>query len=94
MENTDKIIEELEELKSLIEKPLQNRIDNIIKKYQRKNKRLDKIVSQSDRQQLEFLKLNEELNNTHQKLKEHQLVVVKAKETAELATQAKSDLTA
>jgi len=45
-------------------------------------------------QQMDVLKLNEELEKTHAALRENQIIVEKAKETAELATKAKSDFLA
>jgi len=94
MEHKDKITLDLEELKSLVDKPLQNYIEKILNNYQRKNKRLDKIFHQSDTQQMDVLKLNEELEKTYATLRQNQIIVEKAKETAELATQAKSDFLA
>ncbi|MCU7834993.1 MAG: response regulator [gamma proteobacterium symbiont of Taylorina sp.] len=90
----DKITQDLEKLKLLGDESLQIHIDNILRNYQRKNKRLDKIVHQSDRQQMDVLKLNEELEKTYTELRNNQIIVEKAKETAELATQAKSDFLA
>ncbi|MFK5893034.1 MAG: ATP-binding protein [Pseudomonadota bacterium] len=94
MNNQDKISKELEALKLLVDEPIQERIDKILQNYQRKNRRLDKIVHQSDRQQMEVLKLNEELEKTYSELRKNQIIVEKAKDTAELATKAKSDFLA
>jgi len=94
MDNKDKIIQELEKLNSLVDEPLQVHVEKILSTYQRKNKRLDKIIHQSDIQQMEVLKLNEELEKTYAVLHENQVIVEKAKETAELATKAKSDFLA
>ncbi len=41
---------------------------NLLKDYKRKTQRLDKIIKQSDKQQFQFLKMNEELEEHKQKL--------------------------
>ena len=41
---------------------LKENLETLLSDYQRKSKRLDKIMSQSDKQQLKLIKLNEELD--------------------------------
>jgi two-component system, sensor histidine kinase and response regulator len=94
MRNENQVSEDIEELKSLVDKPIHKYIDKIVQGYQRRIKRLDRIIAQSDKQQIEFLKLNEELEQAHEKLYKNQIIVEKAKETAELAAAAKSDFLA
>ena len=77
------------EKEDLIISSLENNFDNfqndfqtIISNYKRKSKRLDRIIKQSDKQQLQVLKLNEELDDykKHLELK----VKEKTKELKEL----------
>ena len=46
----------------------QNNFLSLLKDYKRKTQRLDKIIKQSDKQQFQFLKMNEELEEYKQKL--------------------------
>jgi len=95
MEYEDKILLELIDIKSVTDKSLHQRFDKLIQQYERKNiKRLNKIVGQSDKQQMLVIKLNEQLEEANKKLKENKKTIEKAKELAESTTQAKSDFLA
>lgn len=58
----DKLITSLESFVSNDIEQLKENIQKLIKDYERKSKRLDKIMKQSDKQQMEVLHLNEQLD--------------------------------
>ena len=51
---------------------LRTAIQNILDDYKKKNKRLDRIVRQSDKQQREVMNLNEKLKVAYEELKKYQ----------------------
>lgn len=74
MKRQDNTIEYIETFLSDDYVTLKDNLTALLKNYKRKSARLDKIIKQSDRQQLQMLKLNEELdehkNNLELKVEE------------------------
>ena len=50
--------------------PINDTLHKLLKNYKRKSKRLDRIIKQSDRQQLQVMNLNDELNDYKNNLEE------------------------
>lgn len=66
----DRLITSLESFVSNDIEQLKENIQKLIKDYERKSKRLDKIMKQSDKQQMEVLHLNEQLDEYKNHLEE------------------------
>ena len=77
-EPKDKILESLENNFE----SFQNDFSNMITDYKKKSKRLDRIIKQSDKQQLQVMHLNEELDNYKDHLEKK--VIEKTKELHDL----------
>ena len=69
-EQKDKIIEYIEDFINDDYETLKDNLQNLLKDYKRKSKRLDRIIQQSDKQQLQVIKLNEELDSYKNHLEE------------------------
>lgn len=66
----DRLIQSLQSFVSHDVEQLKVDIEKLIKEYERKSSRLDKIMRQSDRQQLEVMRLNEQLDEYKNHLEE------------------------
>lgn len=62
MEHNDKTLQFLKEFVNDDLNHFNNNLNKLIKDYERKTKRLDKIIKQSDKQQTKLISLNEELD--------------------------------
>ena len=69
----DKNEDTLEQIEQFIDKndtSINESLQKLLKDYKRKSKRLDKIIKQSDRQHLQMMNLNDELNDYKNNLEE------------------------
>lgn len=71
MEKEDRLLLSLENFLDNDIEFLRENIQSLIKNYRRKSRRLDKIIAQSDRQQMQLIHLNEELERTNAELDQY-----------------------
>jgi len=71
MEKEDRLLLSLENFLDNDIEFLRKNIQSLIKNYRRKSRRLDKIIAQSDRQQMQLIHLNEELERTNAELDQY-----------------------
>ena len=71
MDKEDRLLLSLENFLDNDIELLRANIQSLIKNYRRKSRRLDKIIAQSDRQQMQLLHLNEELEKANTELDQY-----------------------
>ena len=71
MEKEDRLLISLENFLDNDIGLLKANIESLIKNYRRKSRRLDKIIAQSDRQQMQLLQLNEALEQANDELDDY-----------------------